>query len=183
MAEKVEVEVIAKTDKAVKALNNLENKLEDVSKAGQNNREGFKVLDQATGGYAGKIKELTGSVKGVVKGAKGFIKTLKGVKGALISTGIGALVVALGLIVAYWDDIKGLVDGTTKAQREGLAAAEKQRDNAQKQLDITSSMENTLKAQGKTEKEIRDLKIQQTNEVIAATEAQLAQQESMKKVN
>ncbi|MDB4459747.1 hypothetical protein N9015_01015 [Akkermansiaceae bacterium] len=42
-------------------------------------------------------------------------------------------------------------------------------------------MENTLKAQGKTEKEIRDLKIQQTNEVIAATEAQLAQQESMKK--
>lgn len=35
MAEKVEVEVIAKTDKAVKALNNLENKLEDVSKVGQ----------------------------------------------------------------------------------------------------------------------------------------------------
>jgi len=181
MAEKVEVEVIAKTDKAVKALNNLENKLEEVSKAGQKNREGFEVLDQATGGYAGKVKELSGSVKGVITGAKGFIKTLKGVKGALISTGIGALVVALGLIVAYWDDIKGLVDGTTRAQREGLAEAEKLRDVAQQQLDITSSMENTLKAQGKTEKEIRDLKIQQTNEVISATEAQLAQQESMKK--
>lgn len=181
MAEKVEVEVIAKTNKAVEALNNLENKLEDVSKAGQKNREGFQVLDQATGGYAGKVKELSGSVKGVITGAKGFIKTLKGIKGALISTGIGALVVALGLIVAYWDDIKGLVDGTTRAQREGLAEAEKLRDVTQQQLDITSSMENTLKAQGKTEKEIRDLKIQQTNEVIAATEAQLAQQESMKK--
>jgi hypothetical protein len=180
MAEKVEVEVIAKTDKAVKALNNLENKLEDVSKVGQKNREGFEVLDQATGGYAGKIRDLSGSVKGVITGAKGFIKTLKGVKGALISTGIGALVVALGLIVAYWDDIKGLVDGTTRAQREGLAEAEKLRDVTQQQLDITNSMENTLKAQGKTEKEIRDLKIQQTNEVIAATEAQLAQQQSMK---
>lgn len=181
MAEKVEVEVIAKTDKAVKALNNLENKLEDVSKVGQKNREGFEVLDQATGGYAGKIRDLSGSVKGVITGAKGFIKTLKGVKGALISTGIGALVVALGLIVAYWDDIKGLVDGTTRAQREGLAEAEKLRDVTQEQLDIINSMDNTLKAQGKTEKEIRDLKIQQTNEVIAATEAQLAQQESMKK--
>lgn len=181
MAEKVEVEVIAKTDKAVKALNSLENKLEDVSKAGKKNREGFEVLDQATGGYAGKVKELSGSVKGVITGAKGFIKTLKGVKGALISTGIGALVVALGLIVAYWDDIKGLVDGTTRAQREGLAEAEKLRDVTQEQLDIINSMDNTLKAQGKTEKEIRDLKIQQTNEVIAATEAQLAQQESMKK--
>lgn len=181
MAEKVEVEVIAKTDKAVKALNNLENKLEDVSKVGQKNREGFNVLDQATGGYAGKVRDLSKSVKGVITGARGFIKTLKGVKGALISTGIGALVVALGLIVAYWDDIKGLVDGTTRAQREGLAEAEKLRDVTQQQLDISNSMENTLKAQGKTEKEIRDLKIQQTNEVIAATEAQLAQQESMKK--
>ena len=180
MAEKVEVEVVAKTDKAVKALSNLENKLESVSKIGQKNREGFKVLDQVTGGYAGKLRDLSGSVKGVIKGAKGFIGTLKGVKGALISTGIGALVVALGLIVAYWEDIKGLVDGTTKAQREGLAEAEKLRDVTQKQLDITNSMENTLKAQGKTEKEIRDLKIQQTNEVIAATEAQLAQQQSMK---
>lgn len=181
MAEKVEVEVIAKTDKAVKALNNLENKLEDVSKVGQKNREGFNVLDQATGGYAGKVRDLSKSVKGVITGARGFIKTLKGVKGALISTGIGALVVALGLIVAYWDDIKGLVDGTTRAQREGLAEAEKLRDVTQQQLDIVNSMDNTLKAQGKTEKEIRDLKIQQTNEVIAATEAQLAQQESMKK--
>ncbi|MEJ6792014.1 MAG: hypothetical protein QNK89_04575 [Lacinutrix sp.] len=181
MAEKVEIEVVAKTSKANKALSDLENKLDGLSKAGQKNREGFKVLDEATGGYAGKIKNLSGSVKGVITGAKGFIKTLKGVKGALISTGIGALVVALGLIVAYWDDIKGLVDGTTRAQREGLAEAEKMKAVAEEQLAITGSMENTLKLQGKTEREIRDLKVQQTNEVIAATEAQLAQQESMKK--
>ena len=72
-----------------------ENSLEGVQRSAQKNREGFQVLDQATGGYAGKIKDLSGSVKGVITGAKGFIKTLRGVKGALISTGIGALVVAL----------------------------------------------------------------------------------------
>lgn len=181
MAEKIEVEVVAKTSKAAKALKDLENNLEGLSKAGQKNREGFKVLDQATGGYAGKIKDLSGSVKGAITGAKGFIKTLRGVKGALISTGIGALVVALGLIVAYWDDIKGAVDGTTRSQREGLVAAEKMKEVTAEQLAVTSSMENTLKLQGKTEKEIRDLKVQQTNEIILATEAQLAQQESIKK--
>lgn len=181
MAEKIEVEVVAKTSKAAKALKDLENNLEELSKAGQKNREGFQVLDQATGGYAGKIKDLSGSVKGAITGAKGFIKTLRGVKGALISTGIGALVVALGLIVAYWDDIKGAVDGTTRSQREGLAAAEKMKEVTTEQLAVTNSMENTLKLQGKTEKEIRDLKVQQTNEIILATEAQLAQQESMKK--
>lgn len=181
MAEKIEVEVVAKTSKAAKALKDLENNLDELSKAGQKNREGFKVLDQATGGYAGKIKDLSGSVKGAITGAKGFIKTLRGVKGALISTGIGALVVALGLIVAYWDDIKGAVDGTTRSQREGLAAAEKMKEVTAEQLAVTNSMENTLKLQGKTEKEIRDLKVQQTNEIILATEAQLAQQESMKK--
>lgn len=181
MAEKIEVEVVAKTSKAAKALKDLENNLEELSKAGQKNREGFQVLDQATGGYAGKIKDLSGSVKGAITGAKGFIKTLRGVKGALISTGIGALVVALGLIVAYWDDIKGAVDGTTRSQREGLAAAEKMKEVTTEQLAVTNSMENTLKLQGKTEKEIKDLKVQQTNEIILATEAQLAQQESMKK--
>ena len=181
MAEKIEVEVVAKTSKAAKALKDLESSLEGVQRSAQKNREGFEVLDQATGGYAGKIKDLSGSVKGVITGAKGFIKTLRGVKGALISTGIGALVVALGLIVAYWDDIKGAVDGTTRSQREGLAAAEKMKEVTAEQLAVTSSMENTLKLQGKTEKEIRDLKVQQTNEIILATEAQLAQQESMKK--
>ena len=181
MAEKIEVEVVAKTSKAAKALKDLENTLEGVQKSAQKNREGFELLDQATGGYAGKIKDLSGSVKGAITGAKGFIKTLRGVKGALISTGIGALVVALGLIVAYWDDIKGAVDGTTRSQREGLAAAEKMKEVTTEQLAVTNSMENTLKLQGKTEKEIKDLKVQQTNEIILATEAQLAQQESMKK--
>lgn len=36
-------------------------------------------------------------------------------KRALIATGIGALVVALGTIIAYWDEINELVMGTTKS--------------------------------------------------------------------
>ena len=104
-----------------------------------------------------------------------------GLKAALISTGIGALVVALGMIVAYWDDIVGAVSGVSSSQKQLLADTEAEVTARQNALTITESSENSLKLQGKTEREIRDIKIQQTNEVITATEAQLEQQKQMKK--
>ncbi len=178
--QKAEVEVVAKTGKAQKAINELSNSLEQLSETGDRNREGFEVLDQLTGGYAGKVKDLAGSISGAIKGAKGFAKSLKGVRGALLATGVGAIVVALGLIVAYWEDIKGLVNGVSREQQESLDIQKESVAQAEQQSAITSQMENTLKLQGKTEKEIRDLKIQQTNETIAALEAQLEQEKQIK---
>jgi hypothetical protein len=98
----------------------------------------------------------------------------------LLATGVGAIVVALGLIVAYWEDIKGLVNGVSREQQESLDIQKESVAQAEQQSAITSQMENTLKLQGKTEKEIRDLKIQQTNETIAALEAQLEQEKQIK---
>lgn len=42
------------------------------------------------------------------------VDAFKAIKGAIGTTGIGLLVVALGTIVAYWDDIKSAVTGATK---------------------------------------------------------------------
>lgn len=47
--------------------------------------------------------------KGATTGVKAFIKGLSGVKAAIAATGIGALVVAIGTLVAYWDDLMGLI--------------------------------------------------------------------------
>lgn len=41
------------------------------------------------------------------------IDAMQGIKGAIIATGIGLLVVALGTIVAYWDEIAEAIDGAT----------------------------------------------------------------------
>jgi hypothetical protein len=179
--EKIGIEVEVKSKKAESSLDQLQKKLEGVSKAGRDNREGFKVLDQATGGYASKIKDLAGSVGGAIKGVKKFATGLKGLRGALISTGIGALVVALGLIVAYWDDIIGLVNGVNKettdllaTQKKGVAASEA----ANKAISETS---NTLKLSGKSERDILNAKKLQTIETIKALEAQLITQENIKK--
>ena len=94
----------------------------------------------------------------------------------------GAIVVALGLIVAYWDDIKGAVNGVSRAQRQILEDTEATiAANEENLYALTEESENSLKLQGKSEREIRDLKIQQTNEVITATEALLEQQRQVKK--
>ena len=98
---------------------------------------------------------------------------LQGVKGALIATGIGALVVLLGTIVAYWDDIKGAIDGVTEEQKKLNAAAAENLATEQDKLKSLESSNNTLKLQGKSEKEILELKIKQLDAVYEAQEVQL----------
>lgn len=176
-----EVEVVAKTDKAVKAINELNIALGKVATAGDKQRDGFKALDKATGGYATKVKDLAAAVKDGIGGFRGLIKSVKGFRTALVTTGIGALVVALGLVVAYWEDIKGLVSGVSSEQKKLLETQKESVAESEKQSQIISQMENTLKLQGKTEKEIRDLKKQQLNETISNLEAQLLTQKEMKK--
>lgn len=155
--------------------------LDSLTDSEVNQSKVIQGIDKVTGGYATKIKKLyLGFIEGA-KGVKLFITGLSGLKKALIATGVGALVVALGTIIAYWDDIKGLVSGVSGEQKKLLADTEKTRDAQQKQLDLIGAQENSLKLAGKSEKEIRDLKIQQTNEVIAATEAILLQQQEQKK--
>lgn len=94
-----------------------------------------------------------------------------GLKAAIGSTGIGLLVVALGTIVAYWDDIKEAVSGVSEEQ-EALNTATKENLEAQKKkLDAIGNQDNILKLQGKSERDILKIKIAQTDEVIKAAEA------------
>ena len=160
-------------------------KLGDASKdAGEAGEGAISVLDEATGGLASRFKNVITGVgkmgKALKTSFKAGIQGASGLKKALISTGIGALVVALGLIVAYWDEIKGLVSGVSSEQKKLNAEVEANVTKQQEALDALSLQENSLRLQGKSEAEIRDLKIQQTNEVIAATEAQLVQMQKTK---
>jgi uncharacterized membrane protein YgaE (UPF0421/DUF939 family) len=150
--------------------------LDDLSDSSLNQSTIIQGIDKVTGGYATKLKKLyLGLVEGA-KGVKTFTLGLNGIKKAVIATGIGALVVALASIIAYWDDIKGLVSGVSSEQEKLLADTKATAAASKNILDATSASENSLKIQGKTEREIRDLKIQQTKEVISATEAVLEQQ-------
>lgn len=103
------------------------------------------------------------------------INAFNGIKAAIGSTGIGLLVIALGAVYTYWDDIKAAVGGVTDEQLKLNAEAQANVDIQQAKLDSISGQENILKLQGKSERDILNMKIAQTKEVISATEKRIAE--------
>jgi hypothetical protein len=104
----------------------------------------------------------------------------KATKVALISTGIGAFIVAVGTIAAYWDDITEAISGVSRQQKDLLATQEDSLETSQNQYDILTENENVLKLQGKSEREIRQLKIDQLTITAETLRAQLKTQEEIK---
>lgn len=118
-------------------------------------------------------EQLKISFKGLTTGVNGFKK-------ALIATGIGALVVAVGLLVTYWDDILGLVNGVGSEQKKLNEATQKDLEANKEKLDAIDGQANQLKLQGKSEEEILKMKIAQTDEAIKAAEINLQNAEATK---
>ena len=129
--------------------------------------EGLQTLGESVDSF----RQLGAVIKTQVVGA------FKALKSAIGATGIGLLVVALGTIVAYWDDIKEAVTGVSEEQKKLNKDTEANTKKQQEKLDAMSGQENILKLQGKSEREILQLKVKQTDEVIAATEEQIRQSE------
>ena len=139
--------------------------------------QGAMALSQGLEGL-GKIQQQFGAIfRDVVSGAK---KAFAAIKAGIGSTGIGLILVALGAIVAYWDDIKEAVSGVSEEQKKLLADAQKAEKLERDKLDTLNAQDNILKLQGLTEEQILELKIKQTNAVITQLEAQLTAQETMK---
>ncbi len=126
MAINIVANLEANTKEAVRQVDKVNEKVKEVSKnakkAGDDLTEGMvignaaiKQVDKVTGGLASKLVAVGKAAK--LSG--------KAMKTALISTGIGALVVALGLVVQYWDDIVGLVDGVSSEQKDLLETTQK----------------------------------------------------------
>ena len=66
------------------------------------------------------LREAAPAFKALGKSA---IDALKGIKAAVAATGIGLLLVAVGALVAYWDDIKGAISGVSDEQERLNKAA------------------------------------------------------------
>jgi hypothetical protein len=149
--------------------------INDYNKQQANSTTLIRTLDEFTGGYASRLKDVFNGFQESSKGVKFFIGSLSNMQKALIATGIGALVVALGLVVAYWDDIKGFVDGVDSAQKQLNVDAEKNLEIQKEKLSNISDQENILKLQGKSEKDILNIKKAQLDQVIKASELQIEQ--------
>ena len=139
-----------------------------------------RALNMVTMGYYGTL------AKGIklftlVKG--GFLAMAVGVSfftKALIATGIGAIIVGVGLLIANFDKLKNLVNGVSGEQTKQLKRQQELVSAEEDKLKSISAQENILKQQGKSEKDILKLKIDQTKTTIAALEAQLLTQKEIR---
>ena len=101
------------------------------------------------------------------------VTAFNGIKAAIGSTGIGLLVIALGAIYAYWDDIKAAVTGVDEEQKKLNEDSAANLAMQEKQLAAISAQENILKLQGMSEEEIYQLKLDQYDAVIKASKANI----------
>ena len=75
--------------------------------------EGIARLQQLMAFSQGisSLKDLSEGLKNMKAAVKVATGSLHGLKGAIVATGIGALVVALGLLISNWDKVTEAVDG------------------------------------------------------------------------
>ena len=160
-------------EKAAKSLDSLSQKADSAGKrVGKTGRTATKdwagLGDLFSGllprGLTRTLRQFKSTQRSVARLSKGF----KGLKSAIASTGIGLLVVALGAIVGYWDDISAAIssasDETDKLVEENKELVQAAND----QLEAISATENILKLQGATEEEILAMRMAATDEAIAA---------------
>ena len=103
---------------------------------------GEAALDSATGvsGLGAAMSAIAGRVRTAITALSGFSK-------ALIATGVGAAVVALGVILAYWEDISEFIqksvlgmEDLTQGTNEYLKQAEKANRVFERQLSISEAL-------------------------------------------
>ena len=126
------------------------------------------------------VMALTQGINGIMQAGDAFkvlgasAKTaLSGIKSGIAATGIGLLVVALGTVVAYWDDIKAAVSGVSDEQKKLNKDVDKQSKASKEIYENALLEENSLKLQGKSEKEILKIRIGKLNTSIADEEARI----------
>ena len=127
------------------------------------------------------VMALTQGINGVMQAKDAFSQlgtvaktALKGIKTELIATGIGVFVVALGTAVAYWDDIKAAVGGVSDEQKKLNKQIDKDIEAQEHKGKMLDNQDEILKQQGKSEKEILQIKIKQIDGEIALAETKLS---------
>ena len=130
------------------------------------------ALNTITGGYASSIRQLQILFDFAKTKALAFAGSMKVLKTALIATGVGALVVALGLIVAYWDEIVDFITQAEEKQRLYIESLKSTKSLLETQLTLVDKELALAEEMGESTEELR----------IKKTEILLAQQEINKQL-
>lgn len=132
--------------------------------------DGLATMPGVIGNIAGTTKQLIPLIQKTTATAT---KGLAGIKKALVSTGIGALIVAVGLLLANFDKIRDLFkgkDNPAETAAKSFDALKKSIDAANDSLELETQL---MEAAGASTEEVRLKKIELIKVQQAETLAQL----------
>jgi hypothetical protein len=162
--------------------NNAGNAFEGLSNNAQT--LGSRLLSMDFSGVGNSAKAMAGNIKNinlklVTEEIGGMIKGFASLGKALLANPIFLIGAAVAAIIMNFNELKGFVDGVSSAQKESLALAKENVNAAQRELDLIGQSENILREQGKSEREILEMKIARTQAVIDEQKIVIAGLESI----
>ena len=166
-------------EQAKKEITGVQGALDAFNDTTDDNRDAVQLLDKATGGAITSFKRFQKGITQGIVAVKGLSKSFKGMRTALIATGIGAFVVALGLVVTYWDDIVGFISGATAEQERLNREVKINKDLLNDEVDLLFKQLNLQELKGESIDETlvtlkKTLLIQKEKLLIELQEAELA---------
>ena len=181
----INIKVTVETNQAVKNLDKLkksadkaEGSVKKVNKAGKDTdksisvakdvgeawEQAFDNITEALGSTGESLKKVFAAVKSAIPVVKALNNTavsgLKKVKAAIISSGVGILILALGEIAAHWQDITKWLGIGKKAQEEYNRTVEAANNDIEELGVLEERNRAKLAAQGATEKELAQFDIE-----------------------
>jgi hypothetical protein len=139
------------------------------------NSTAFQKLNNATTIVASTVMGLFS------KSVDTTSKSFKFLKGAIVATGVGALVVLVGELIANFDKIKNAINGVGEASKDLQETTKATTELNKKNLETLNNQENILKLQGKTEREILTMKIEGQKKVVQSIKNELLAQKVVNK--
>lgn len=201
------IDIFVNNSEAVNKLGQTEQQLNKVDKATTQVTQSTDMLSKKTQQNSKSIRENGGLMgilgaatrgasndfKDAIEAAEGFGISLKGVRGAIIATGIGALAVFILELVTNWEKWKGVIDGSTsslenlKRTIDGIdQSLERLNNNFSKEEASLQNIIDLMKAEGATQDELieKEKKLNALQTINAKTnqEALIAKRDEYRRV-
>jgi hypothetical protein len=176
MAITKKIIIEADASQAISETNKLEKSLESVDRESEKTKTGLKEVGQ-NGGAIAILDSLTGGLatrmRDAYEATKLFNLSLKGTGKALIATGIGALVVALGLVVAYWDEIKDAISGVNRKLQEQIDLSIEAQKALQLRVDLIDKQIKLNEKLGKGNEALQKQRIELVKQIREQNQAEI----------
>lgn len=141
-------------------------------------------IAQGVGGLKGLIEgygQLKTAFAAASMGCKGFIGSLSGVKKAIMATGIGVLVVAVGTLIAYWDDLVKMFGNSEDEIKRVKGVVDDLKTSLENFDEENNFIVRLAEAAGKSKEEILKLRLEQAR--LAQEAAQAAKDKAFSNLN